>query len=72
MKAPFPWFGGKSRAASAIWGRFGDVDTYNEPFSGSLAVLLARPHEPRVWFSPHCLPPAQPTLFDASVEVTTV
>ncbi len=31
-----------------IWARLGDVDAYNEPFAGSLAVLLSRPHEPRV------------------------
>lgn len=48
LKAPFPWFGGKSRAADLIWARLGNVDTYNEPFAGSLAVLLARPHSPRV------------------------
>jgi DNA adenine methylase len=48
LKAPFPWFGGKSRAADLIWARLGDVDTYNEPFAGSLAVLLGRPHAPRV------------------------
>jgi hypothetical protein len=48
LKAPFPWFGGKSRAASLIWARLGDVDTYNEPFAGSLAVLLGRPHPARV------------------------
>jgi DNA adenine methylase len=48
LRAPFPWFGGKSRAADLIWRRLGDVDTYNEPFAGSLAVLLSRPHEPRV------------------------
>lgn len=47
MKAPFPWFGGKSRAAHLVWGAFGDVANYVEPFAGSLAVLLARPHEPR-------------------------
>ncbi len=47
MKAPFPWFGGKSRAAGAIWQRLGDVQNYVEPFAGSLAVLLQRPHEPR-------------------------
>jgi DNA adenine methylase len=46
MKAPFPWFGGKSRAANIIWQRFGNVPNYVEPFAGSLAVLLARPHEP--------------------------
>jgi len=43
-KAPFPWFGGKARAASLIWERFGgDVPNYVEPFAGSLAVLLGRP-----------------------------
>lgn len=48
LKAPFPWFGGKSRAASLIWDRLGNVSNYVEPFAGSLAVLLARPHEPRI------------------------
>jgi len=48
MKAPFPWFGGKSRAASMIWERFGNVPNYIEPFFGSGAVLLLRPHEPKV------------------------
>ena len=43
IKAPFPWFGGKSRAAEIIWQRFGDVPNYVEPFAGSLAVLLGRP-----------------------------
>lgn len=46
LKAPFPWFGGKSRAASLVWERFGDVPNYVEPFAGSLAVLLARPTAP--------------------------
>ncbi len=41
LKAPFPWFGGKSRAAELIWSRLGDVSNYVEPFAGSLAVLLA-------------------------------
>lgn len=48
MKAPFPWFGGKRRVASIVWERFGEVATYNEPFAGSLAVLLERPHEARI------------------------
>lgn len=48
MRAPFPWFGGKSRAASLIWSRLGEVGNYVEPFAGSLAVLLGRPTEPRV------------------------
>jgi len=43
LKAPFPWFGGKSRVAHLIWDRFGSVVNYVEPFAGSLAVLLARP-----------------------------
>lgn len=43
LKAPFPWFGGKSRAAPIIWEKLGDVDNYIEPFAGSLAVLLQSP-----------------------------
>lgn len=43
LTAPFPWFGGKSRAAAQVWAALGDVTTYVEPFAGSLAVLLARP-----------------------------
>lgn len=48
LKAPFPWFGGKSRAAGLIWSRLGDVANYIEPFAGSLATLLNRPHSPRL------------------------
>ena len=44
LRAPFPWFGGKSRAAPLVWARFGNVPNYVEPFAGSLAVLLGRPH----------------------------
>jgi hypothetical protein len=44
LKAPFPWFGGKSRVADIVWDRFGDVPNYVEPFFGSGAVLLGRPH----------------------------
>jgi hypothetical protein len=46
LRAPFPWFGGKSLAAPLIWRAFGDVPNYVEPFAGSLAVLLARPGGP--------------------------
>ncbi len=46
LKAPFPWFGGKSRVAGLVWDRFGNVPNYVEPFFGSGAVLLGRPHEP--------------------------
>jgi hypothetical protein len=28
LKAPFPWFGGKSRVAEIVWDRFGDVPNY--------------------------------------------
>ena len=48
LRAPFPWFGGKSRAADVIWQRFGNVPNYVEPFAGSLAVLLGRPHAARI------------------------
>jgi DNA adenine methylase len=48
LAAPFPWYGGKSRVARIIWERFGDVPNYVEPFAGSLAVLLGRPHPPRI------------------------
>lgn len=48
LKAPYPWFGGKSRVASIVWERLGDCDNYIEPFLGSAAVLLARPHDARV------------------------
>ncbi len=47
LKAPFPWFGGKSRVAHLVWDYFGDVDNYVEPFAGSLAVLLGRPTAPK-------------------------
>lgn len=43
LAAPFPYFGGKRRAAPAIWRELGDPGGYVEPFAGSAAVLLARP-----------------------------
>lgn len=46
LKAPFPWFGGKSRVAPLVWERFGEVKNYVEPFAGSLAVLLGGPKPP--------------------------
>lgn len=50
MSAPFPYFGGKRRAAAIIWERLGDVVNYIEPFGGTFAVGLARPtwHRARV------------------------
>ena len=46
LKSPYPYFGGKARVAGDIWRRLGDVPNYVEPFFGSGAVLLARPHAP--------------------------
>ncbi len=43
FKAPFPYFGGKGRAAGMVWSYLGDPGGYVEPFAGSAAVLLARP-----------------------------
>jgi hypothetical protein len=43
LAAPFPYFGGKRRAAPLIWPLLGDPAGYVEPFAGSAAVLLARP-----------------------------
>jgi site-specific DNA-adenine methylase len=43
LKSPYPWFGGKSLIAAALWRRLGDVKCYVEPFFGSGAALLARP-----------------------------
>ena len=47
LRAPHPWFGGKSGAAEIFWSRVGDVSNLVDPFCGSLALLLGRPHVPR-------------------------
>ena len=43
LKAPFPYFGGKSVVANIVWNALGQPKHYIEPFFGSGAVLLARP-----------------------------
>ena len=49
LQAPFPYFGGKARAATEVWGAFGpDVDNYVEAFAGSAAMLLSAPEGKRV------------------------
>ena len=48
LQAPFPYFGGKSRVKAEVWARLGDVANYVEPFFGSGAVLLGRPHKPKI------------------------
>ena len=42
LKAPFPYFGGKSMIADKVWKALGQPDHYMEPFFGSGAVLLNR------------------------------
>ena len=46
LKAPFPYFGGKSSVADVVWRHFGNPKMYVEPFCGSAAMLLARPCDP--------------------------
>lgn len=48
LQSPFPYFGGKSSIADIVWRRLGDVPNYVEPFFGSGAVLLSRPHAPKI------------------------
>lgn len=48
LRAPFPYAGGKSKIAHVVWGALGNPRVYVEPFFGSGAVLLARPHEPGI------------------------
>jgi DNA adenine methylase len=43
LKAPFPYFGGKSQVAGRVWSALGRPMHYLEPFFGSGAVLLSRP-----------------------------
>ena len=45
LKAPFPYFGGKSTIAAAVWRRLGAPKHYIEPFCGSAAMLLAAPRK---------------------------
>ena len=48
LKAPFPYFGGKSGAAATVWEAFGTVDNYVEAFAGSAAMLLGAPQGKRI------------------------
>jgi len=48
LKAPFPFFGGKSKAAPILWKGLGKITNYVEPFAGSLAVLLANPSPAKI------------------------
>lgn len=46
--SPYPYFGGKSKIAPEVWKRLGDTANYVEPFFGSGAMLLSRPHAPQI------------------------
>lgn len=46
LKSPYVYFGGKSKVAPLTWERLGDPGNFVEPFFGSGAVTLARPHWP--------------------------
>ena len=48
LQAPFPYFGGKRKAAETVWPAFGKVVNYVEPFAGSAAMLLAAPDGKRI------------------------
>jgi len=45
LRAPFPWFGGKSGAAALVWERLGKVDNIVDAFCGSAAFVLGYPFE---------------------------
>lgn len=44
LRAPFSGFGGKADVAHHVWAGLGNVSHYVEAFTGTAAVLLARPH----------------------------
>lgn len=44
LKSPYPYFGGKSTVAGLVWERLGDTTNFVDPFFGSNAFLLSRPH----------------------------
>jgi hypothetical protein len=43
LRAPFPYFGGKSSIVPEVWTRLGRPTHYLEPFCGSAAMLLGAP-----------------------------
>lgn len=51
LRAPFPWFGGKSAIADVVWKRFG---SQNDDDDG---LGRANSKRERLWFSPHCMKP---------------
>lgn len=45
LKSPYQYFGSKRTVCPAIWERLGNPDVFIDPFFGSGAILLGRPHE---------------------------
>ncbi|MBK9276511.1 MAG: hypothetical protein IPM49_18505 [Flavobacteriales bacterium] len=43
LKAPYPWFGGKSKIMREVWKWLGDTPNFVDPFLGSGASVLGRP-----------------------------
>ena len=43
LKAPFPYFGGKSKVMPVVWKRLGNAVNFVDPFCGSCASILGRP-----------------------------
>ena len=41
LRAPFVWFGGKSKVAPIVWEALGDVEHYVEPFFGSCLLYTS-------------------------------
>lgn len=50
IKAPFPYFGGKTAIAPIVWDKIGPVTAYIEPFAGSAAVALLNPYHEHLQF----------------------
>lgn len=48
LRAPLPYFGGKSGAIEQVWQALGGVQNYVEPFAGSAAMLLGVPAAKRL------------------------
>ena len=63
LKAPFPCFGGKSRAVPAAWDALGDVrNTWKARKGYALtSEVKANTAGETLWCSPHCVPVEQST-----------
>ena len=48
LTPPIPYYSGKRSWVKPVWDRLGNPDVYLEPCGGDLAVLLGRPHNPKL------------------------